>query len=317
VGGDIDVLTSTGEVYTRITGWESRRFDVPAFYIQHSYSPRDFLLCQRWPEAEQLAGTAGAGDAQVYRIAPQNFPSGFFDSSGGVWQKSLALTILSRREREIWLTLKTTPLRRLEWLLGRSAAKDAVRSYAKDHFGIVLPPADIEIEADSSGRPRASGGWVHRVPFVPHLSIAHSSGTAVAIVTGDCCNAIGIDLEHVSRLNDDVIAAGFGEAERRLLEVPGSEVVEWALRLWCAKEAAAKALGHGFRHQPRSFRGDAISSDGAIDIIADGEQPQQGAAAVPAAIRVLTAFDGEFALAVCPLTFSTQQGMYERNEQLA
>ncbi len=317
VTGDIDVLTSTGEVYARLTGWESRRFEVPAFYIQHSYSPRELLFCERWPEAEQLAAAASAGDAQVFRIAMHSFPDGFFDASGGVWQKSLALTILSRREREVWRALKTPPPRRLEWLLGRSAAKDAVRSYVKEHFGIVLPPADIEIETDSSRRPRVSGGWIDRVPFGLHLSIAHSAGTAVAIVAGDCCDGIGIDLEHVSRLNDDVVAAGFAEAERRLLEVSGSEGVEWGLRLWCAKEAAAKAVGHGFRHQPRSLTGEAVSSEGVIDIVADVEQASNGPSALPAVIRVHTAFDGEFALAICPLVFSKQQGMYERSEQLA
>ena len=134
VAGNIDVVTREGEVYARITGWEQRLFDVPMSYRDQWYAPLHCLLCQRWPDAEALGAAAGAADVQVFRVSTESFPDGFFDAFSGVWQKSLALTILSRREREVWRSLKTPPRRRLEWLLGRSAAKDAVRSYLKENF---------------------------------------------------------------------------------------------------------------------------------------------------------------------------------------
>ena len=119
-------------------------------------------------------------------------------------------------------------------------------------------------------------------------------------------------------MNDDVVAAGFDDGERRLLETRAAdEGVEWPLRLWCAKEAAGKALGHGFHNDPRHLRGEAMSSDGAIDIAAFVEQSLPGTRSSSGGVRVFTAFDGEFALAICPVVIPAQQRMYERTEQPA
>jgi acyl carrier protein/phosphopantetheinyl transferase (holo-ACP synthase) len=57
---------------------------------------------------------------------------------------------------------------------------------------------------------------------------------------------VGIDLESLSHRREDFEAIAFSPDERSLLAaLPGDLHQEWALRMWCAKEAVGKALGRG------------------------------------------------------------------------
>jgi phosphopantetheinyl transferase len=78
-------------------------------------------------------------------------------------------------------------------LLGRIAAKDAVRSYLWQRGAGPLYPVEIEIASDPDGRPRATapGGLALAV------SIAHKDDRAVALV-GAAGTAPGIDLETIA-----------------------------------------------------------------------------------------------------------------------
>jgi len=69
----------------------------------------------------------------------------------GVWLKTLAYLVLRRRERAVWENLHLPPIGRYHWLLGCSAAKDAVRMLIQQHCGKQLCVADVEILADASG----------------------------------------------------------------------------------------------------------------------------------------------------------------------
>jgi phosphopantetheinyl transferase len=42
---------------------------------------------------------------------------------------------------------------------------------------------------------------------------------------------------------------------------------EWALRLWCAKEAAAKSLGTGLNGQPQRFAVTELTPDGNTAVV--------------------------------------------------
>jgi hypothetical protein len=65
--------------------------------------------------------------------------------------KTLAYLVLRRRERAVWENLHLPPIGRYHWLLGCSAAKDAVRMLIQQHCGKQLCVADVEILADASG----------------------------------------------------------------------------------------------------------------------------------------------------------------------
>lgn len=316
VAGDLDIVFPDGQLWGRINGWESRRFDVPAFYTRQWFAPRQYLLCQPWNDARALAGPEN--DVEVFRVSTDSFPPGYFEAVGGIWLRSLAHTILSRRERELWRGLKGPLSRRTEWLLGRSAAKDAVRSYLRHRFSLTVPPADIELEVEPSGQLRPTGSWASQVMETPKVSISHSAGTAVAIVAGESHEAIGIDIEHSASLNDDVIAGGFNVDELELIaSIQESQGPEWPLRIWCAKEAAVKAIGTGFRHGPRSAIASSVSSDGTVVIVIDSSDAGPENRVARRSVSVSTSYDGELALAVCSIPTSMKQGAYERNEQFA
>ena len=135
--------------------------------------------------------------------------------------------------------------RRFDWLAGRIVAKDAVRLRLKPQLGL-LRPADIEIYVDQNGRPRVRGPW-HKAGRLPHVTIAHSGGEALAIaIDGDACDGIGVDIEQVGRVDQVVYDAALTDHERRwIAAIDEGERPEWATRFWCAKEAVGKALGCG------------------------------------------------------------------------
>jgi phosphopantetheinyl transferase/acyl carrier protein len=156
----------------------------------------------------------------------------------------LADRILSPAERRHWVSMRAVEKRRHEWLLGRSAAKEAVRSLIERNLGLRLAPEEIEIEPDAYGRPLVKNGWNRR--DVPALSIAHSHGTAVALAVLDPTALVGVDLESLAHRRQDFESIAFSPDERSLLEgLPAELRQEWALRMWCAKEAAGKAVGRG------------------------------------------------------------------------
>jgi phosphopantetheinyl transferase/acyl carrier protein len=154
----------------------------------------------------------------------------------------LADMILSAGERDRWRSMRAVEKRRHEWLLGRAVAKEAVRLLLEENSNLRLSPAEIEIVPDPYGRPQVSIVQ----PFHPALSIAHSHGTAVALAVLDPDAQVGIDLESMSHRREDFESIAFSPDERSLLAgLPPDSRAEWALRMWCAKEAVGKALGRG------------------------------------------------------------------------
>jgi phosphopantetheinyl transferase len=160
---------------------------------------------------------------------------------------ALAELILSPGEWEFWRRMRAVDKRRHEWLLGRAVAKDAMRRLVEEHAGVSLAPSEIEIRPDPYRRPEAVGPFAARLGIQPAISISHSHGTAVALATLCPGQQVGIDLENLARRREDFEAIAFRPDERRMLAaMPVESRQEWALRMWCAKEAVAKALGRGF-----------------------------------------------------------------------
>src|SRR5262249_32440472 len=93
-----------------------------------------------------------------------------------------------------------------------------------------------------------------RVRATPALSIAHAQDMAVALVgpaQGDL--GIGIDLQPLASLAEPFDLSAFAPRELELLQqATGPEREQRRLRFWCAKEAAAKAVGRGLVDGPRS-----------------------------------------------------------------
>jgi phosphopantetheinyl transferase len=274
VRSDLDIIGLDERVWARLVGWEDRRFDLPRAFHRFLLSPQEVTLSQPWPAP--VASLPSPADLLVYRLSLDDFPKDFFFAHGGLWGRVLAHLILSRRERALWRSLRSPELRRIEWLLGRVAAKDAVREHVRRRHAMALCPADVEILPDENGRPLVRGSWVERLPCAPTVSLSHSGGVAVAAVgLGEAGAAVGvgIDIERVGHMRDEAEGVAFTPPEQELLSsVRQAAPDEWPLRLWCAKEAAAKALGHGLRGGPQALVVQALdASRGMVHLVPAGE----------------------------------------------
>jgi phosphopantetheinyl transferase len=145
-----------------------------------------------------------------------------------------------------------------------------------------LLPSDVEISADENGRPLVAVGSIR-----PAISISHADGIAIAAATVEPGTAIGVDVQRLDPSRDGFEDLAFDAQERSLLAIRDPEQRrEYALRFWCAKEAAAKALGYGLLGGPgsvivRSFNAD----DGSILLAATGSLAEQFARDEPLAVH--------------------------------
>ena len=122
-----------------------------------------------------------------------DLPQEFLESSHGIWLKSLAYLVLSRRERVAWEGMQAPPRERYDWLLSRCAAKDAVRMLIHERFGEQLCAADVEIVTDGSTRATTAGAWKQRLGVNPAVALAHK-GLPAAVAAFDPADLAGIDL---------------------------------------------------------------------------------------------------------------------------
>jgi phosphopantetheinyl transferase len=247
---DIDVVDGAGRVLYALKGWEDRRFELPASFVELRVSPADVLLSTPWEGP--LAGVSDGADVVSCRL--ETLTEELLEANGGIWLKVLAHLVLGRREREAWRVMSAVPKRRREWLLGRAVAKDAVRRLVHQRFGLRLAPADIEIATDDRGRPQVRGAWTAALGVTPAVSISHSHGVAVALAALEPDRLIGIDIESVSRRRPGFEKVAFTAREREIVDALAEDQrLEWYLRLWCAKEAAGKALGRGLADGLHAF----------------------------------------------------------------
>jgi phosphopantetheine--protein transferase-like protein len=145
--------------------------------------------------------------------------------------------------------------RKKEWLLGRIAAKEAVRTLASKLFSIDLCSADVVIFVNEDGKPFVVKIDVADHSWQPHISISHKDGTAIAIaVDPNSSKSVGIDLESISPREEGFERLALTEQERVRFEselATGRDL--FLAKSWSAKEAAGKALGDGLAGNPKNF----------------------------------------------------------------
>jgi phosphopantetheinyl transferase len=222
VSADLE-LCCGGVVWAQIEQWSDRRFETDEVIWPVLRYPEDHLL-------------ADPGDSPYVLVRER-------------WKSSASRELIMRRyltESERREYESKNPRAQRQWLLGRMAAKDAVRRWLRAHGGGPLFPAQIRVDNDERGRPLVSG------PFQQDLrvSIAHKEGLAVAIV-GEGTDA-GIDLELIAPRPERFADMVLTESEQALQPDNGGRD-EWLTRLWTGKEAAAKARGTGLSGRPRDF----------------------------------------------------------------
>jgi phosphopantetheinyl transferase (holo-ACP synthase) len=203
---------------------------------------------------------------------------------------------LGSNERSLFDSLNHSESRRLEWLSGRIAAKDAVREYVQAQTGARVLYTDIEIWNTPDGRPVVwfmENAWPIEPPTI---SISHAGDVAVAVASAPG-RRVGVDVEPLTRTT--MTPPNFLRAILHSLEdalVPETDAMTWRLRVWCAREAAAKACGVGLG--TGLLRTRAILLDeraGRVDV-----QRDAGDVASPV-LQVFTTVARHHVLAVCDL----------------
>ena len=138
--------------------------------------------------------------------------------------------LLSAAERERAARLTAAP----RWIVARAA----LRIVLGRQLGIA--PGEVEFAAGPHGKPELPGA---RLRF----NLSHSGDRALVAVADGI--EVGIDVERTSR-RSRAIARTLTEGERAALH--GDEHLA-LLRIWCRKEALAKAIGGGLGWAPETF----------------------------------------------------------------
>lgn len=230
---DAELVGADGRVWARIDGWTTHRFctDEPVWRMKFT------------PE------TSAIGEPQ---------PGGWVLARRR-WDNGSARDLLMRRylcatERAEYDRLP--PRAQEPWLLGRMAAKDAVRHWLWERDGGPIFPAELTVRNDEQGRPEVAG------PFDAALtvSIAHTPELGAAMVR-PAPEPSGIDIEVIAERGTALEDLALTEREQRLLAALAEDRMTGVTRLWTAKEAAAKAAGTGLAGRPREFEVVGVEGD--------------------------------------------------------
>ncbi|MFE9477381.1 beta-ketoacyl synthase N-terminal-like domain-containing protein [Streptomyces spororaveus] len=248
VRGDIELRGPGGAVWARIEGWTYRRFGADERVWPMKFTPEVCGIGEPRPEGWCLARRRWNDPAS---------------------QELVMRRYLGAAERAAYERL--APRTRAPWLLGRIAAKDALRQLLWDGGAGPVFPAEVPIGNDPAGRPLAES----RLTRGFRLSIAHKERVAVALAHPS--RPVGIDVEQVTADPDALIRIALGPAELRLAErlaAEGGTGLPAALTaLWCAKEAAAKAAGGGLGGRPRDWRVAGDPDSGALLVTSPAGDP--------------------------------------------
>jgi acyl transferase domain-containing protein/phosphopantetheinyl transferase len=239
---DAEIRDGDGHVWCLIEGWTTRRFATDERIWNVKFRPQSETLSEPRPGG--------------WCVVREQWPD-----TGS--RELIMRRYLCAAERPRYDEL--TPNTRRQWLLGRIAAKDAVRQRLWELGAGPIYPAEITVDNDDRGRPRAAGA------FRPtHVSLAHCAGKGRRPGIGVALagpGPVGIDIEAVAERDAGTEEIALTPAERALLDGrPSADRAELFTRLWTAKEAVGKALGTGLAGRPHDFEVAAPQAAGGGDL---------------------------------------------------
>ncbi len=270
---DIEVLDAAGARWLRIEKWRTWRMMWPARLQEFGWRP-----------AERSLAVPAVPPPTVPPITLFRMPRSGLGDIDPEW---VARGYLRGEE---WSRFTQAP--RLDYLLGRIAAKDAVREWMRTRQGRSLHPLEVEIGAQPGGAPFVA--WPADTPL--SLSIAHIEDEAIAAVADGA--RVGVDLAQIVDRGPAFAEAVFDAEELAIMREAGGDTNGWLHRAWCAREATAKAAGVGLDALP-PFRVRGIRpGEGIIAVAASG-----GVTAL-----VHTQIDGDRAIAITLLEEGAGRG---------
>ncbi len=243
---DLEVSSIEGRLLFRITGIHSRAIILSPLAQDFVHAPDTIFLSSEIPVSqfdfsvgEQAQGRCSA---VIMKVVEVEIPE---DETALLW---LSDYILNPAEKKYLPSRTGAERRRREWILGRIAAKDAIRICLERQYGIKVCPADIAIIPSESGAPVVLVEGLPPAFGIPQVSIAHCDQQAVAIATVGSKRP-GIDLERIVEREEGFRQIAFTSAERQLLECSNMDLSA-ALKdavTWAVKESVAKCTGQGLQ----------------------------------------------------------------------
>jgi phosphopantetheinyl transferase len=239
---DFDAVDAEGRSLLRVGGLVNVFFAVPNRFYQVRRDPLNGAL-----------GAERTGPPGVLLWELPVLDDAFCTQSSGIFLRILAHAVLSADERAQWRSLDGSPAWRRQWLLGRACLKEAVRHWLAREAGVLVHPADIVVTRESGGAPCVDGLWCANLP-VPAVSLSHNGRSCIAAVVAPGYR-VGVDQEDLGRpMQPQRLQGALAATEQDALAgLADAALRERLLRLWCAKEAAAKSTGVGLQGDPQAW----------------------------------------------------------------
>ena len=248
ISSDIDMINAAGGLWMRLEGWEDKRFDLSPAILEFLLSPVTVMPSETWtPPVSSWPDSSGYHCCRLDKL---------FRGDDNFWKLVFSRLLLNQNELRLFSKMEGSNTDQVQWLMGRLAAKDAVRKILKQRYDMEIGPTDVEIAQDQYGNPVPTGKWADRLESPLRLSLAHTNGL-VAAIAGHSVNdlGIGIDLACLGLRGGEIERIALSPEETGLLKaVAVHDEMEWVARIWCAKNALAKALGRG----PLAGSGDLV-----------------------------------------------------------
>ncbi|MDO8733387.1 MAG: 4'-phosphopantetheinyl transferase superfamily protein [Actinomycetota bacterium] len=157
------------------------------------------------------------------------YPEEMLKQRGAQW--------LTSAELASWESMQAKQTRRMEWLFGRIALKEAVCAWMLEMHQLKVDAKELIITRTDAGAPQAT--WAEdRALVLPVVSLAHAPGVMVAAVSGT--ESVGVDVERFDR-PATTVARVLTETETALVAQEQMSLLSAVV----AKEAASKAVGLG------------------------------------------------------------------------
>ncbi len=247
---DVEISTLDGQLIAEFESISSRR-------IALSQTLKDFV---REPGQNLVAAPLNppslpaqiASEIGVAYIKNGDIPD---DETVATWLSDYFLTGVEQQYMGDFITRRE---RKREWLLGRIAAKDAMRRLYQTTFGASLPPLELNVLPAQNGAPCVQSHYLQMRGISTQVSITHKDGYAIGIarfVKGNASNfGIGIDYEPYSVREEGIERLILNDDEKHFLSGVTADARNQILtRIWAAKEASAKACGTGIGGNPTKW----------------------------------------------------------------
>jgi phosphopantetheinyl transferase len=244
----VEIQDGQGNVWVRIENWAEWILNYSTEYIESTRMPQWFLSGQEMPLPGMPEGTVCVQLDREFIVGPDL-----------EWVRRI---FLHDSEMSVVTTLPNNKQKR-EVLASRIVAKDAARLWWALQHGVEYPyPCEFVINHDENGAPFLAPAGD---PSLPHISIAHSDATYVALASNQ---PVGIDIEPESRDTSSYQDHFLTPEEASRANTLDSQMPEevWALRFWCAKEALGKMLRIGLEGRPKQFEILDVSPTGLLSL---------------------------------------------------